>query len=62
MHNVLDACIPITWGSGRGLGPGIPEFFWPQIELAYRLVSLSQGPKNIIITTTIILSLNKIRK
>ncbi len=28
MHNVLDGCIYITWGSGRGLGPGIPEFFW----------------------------------
>ncbi len=26
MHNVLDACISITSGSGRGLGPGIPEF------------------------------------
>jgi hypothetical protein len=29
VHNVLDACISITWGSGRGLGPGIPEFFGP---------------------------------
>jgi hypothetical protein len=27
VHNVLDGCIYITWGSGRGLGPGIPEFF-----------------------------------
>ncbi len=27
VHNVLDVCISITWGSGRGLGPGIPEFF-----------------------------------
>ncbi len=26
---VLDACISITWGSGRGLGPGILEFFGP---------------------------------
>jgi hypothetical protein len=29
VHNVLDACISITWGSGRGLGPGILEFFGP---------------------------------
>ncbi len=29
MDNVLDGCIYITWGSGRGLGPGIPEFFGP---------------------------------
>ncbi len=27
VHNVLDACISITRGSGRGLGPGILEFF-----------------------------------
>ncbi len=29
VHNVLDACISITRGSGRGLGPGIREFFGP---------------------------------
>jgi hypothetical protein len=29
VHNVLDACISITWGNGRGLGPGILEFFGP---------------------------------
>jgi hypothetical protein len=29
VHNVLDACISITRGSGRGLGPGIQEFFGP---------------------------------
>jgi hypothetical protein len=23
VHNVLDVCISITWGSGRGVGPGI---------------------------------------
>jgi hypothetical protein len=23
VHNVLDACISITWASGRGMGPGI---------------------------------------
>jgi hypothetical protein len=28
-HDVLDACISITWGIGRGLGPGIPKFFGP---------------------------------
>ncbi len=26
MHNVFGACISITRGSGRGLGPGILEF------------------------------------
>ena len=36
MHNVLDGCIYITWGSVRGLDPGIPEFFRPQMKLAYR--------------------------
>jgi len=29
VHNVLEAWIYITWGSWRGLGPGIPEFFGP---------------------------------
>jgi hypothetical protein len=29
VHNVLDACISITRGSRRGLGPGIPEFLGP---------------------------------
>jgi hypothetical protein len=29
VHNVLDGYIYSTWGSGRGLGPGIPEFFGP---------------------------------
>ncbi len=29
VHNVLDACISIMWGSGRGLGPWIPDFFGP---------------------------------
>ncbi len=29
VHNVLDACISIIRASGRGLGPGIREFFGP---------------------------------
>jgi hypothetical protein len=29
MRNVLDVCISITRGSGRGLGPGIQEFLGP---------------------------------
>ena len=29
VHNVLEAWIYITWGSWRGLGTGIPEFFGP---------------------------------
>ncbi len=29
VHNVLDACISITWGSGKVLSPGIPKFFGP---------------------------------
>jgi hypothetical protein len=39
------ACISITRASGRGLGPGILEFFGPQMALAYRLDDISQGPK-----------------
>ncbi len=35
MHNVLDAFISITRGSGKGLGPGIREFFGP-CEMASR--------------------------
>ncbi len=35
VHNVLDACISIMRGSGRGLGPGIREFFGP-CEMASR--------------------------
>ncbi len=31
MH-VLDACISITWGSGRGLGPGILDFFFGPVK------------------------------
>ena len=26
VHTVLNACISITWGSGRGLGPGILKY------------------------------------
>ena len=29
VHNVLDACIYITWETRRGLGAGIPEFLGP---------------------------------
>ncbi len=46
VHNVLYSCISITRGSGRGLGPGILEFFGPQMALAYRIDAFSQGPKN----------------
>jgi hypothetical protein len=46
LHNVLYVCISITWASGRGLGTGILEFFWPQMALAYWLYAISQGPKN----------------
>ncbi len=41
VHNVLDACKTITWGSGRVLGPGILEFFRPQMALAYQLDAIS---------------------
>jgi hypothetical protein len=43
VHNVLDACISITGtcASGRGLGPGILDFFWPQMAFAYRLDAIS---------------------
>ncbi len=46
MHNVFDAARYITWASGRGMGPGNPELFWPQMALAYRLNAISQGPKD----------------
>ncbi len=36
----------ITRASGKGLGPGILDFFGPQMALAYRLDAISQGPKN----------------
>ncbi len=29
VHNVLDVCISITRESGRGLSPGIGDFFGP---------------------------------
>ncbi len=35
----------IIWASGRGLGPGILDFFGPQMTLAYWLDAISQGPK-----------------
>jgi hypothetical protein len=41
----LYACISISRASGRGLGPGILEFFGPQMALAYRLDAISQGSK-----------------
>ncbi len=41
VHNVLDGCVYITWGSGRGLGPGIPKFLGPvKWERADRRVPL----------------------
>ncbi len=29
MHNIVDACITLTWASGKGLGPENREFFGP---------------------------------
>jgi hypothetical protein len=46
VHNVLYACISITWASERGLGPEILKIFGPQMALAYRLDAISQGPNN----------------
>ncbi len=37
---------PLLGEVGRGLGLGIPKFFGPQMELANRLVPISQGPEN----------------
>ncbi len=40
VHNALDACISITRGSGRGLGPGILGFFgalWNGIEPVHKI-------------------------
>ncbi len=45
VHKFLDACIiSITWASGRGLGPGILEFFGPQMVLTYRLTGPNPLP------------------
>ncbi len=38
---------PLLGEVGGGLGPGIPEFFGPQMELAYQLGPISKGPKNL---------------
>jgi hypothetical protein len=35
VHNVLGACISITKASGRGLGPGIRDFFYPFISKVF---------------------------
>jgi hypothetical protein len=43
--------------SGRGLGTGIFEFFELQMELAYWLDAISQGPKNSRISRAILLPL-----
>jgi len=45
---IFDAGRSIIWASGRGLVPGSRnlQFFGPQMALAYRLDSISQGPKN----------------
>ncbi len=47
VHNVLDGCTYIMWGSGRGLGPGIPEFFGPQkfIRNQHQTVRCIKGHK-----------------
>jgi hypothetical protein len=37
----MRACISITRGSGRGLGPGILEFFWPCEVASSPLVTLT---------------------
>jgi hypothetical protein len=41
VQNVLDACISITRGSGRGLGPGIREFFGPCEVASSPMVTLT---------------------
>jgi hypothetical protein len=37
---------PLTWVTGRGMGPENHEFFGPQMTLAYRLVAILQGLNN----------------
>ncbi len=48
LHNVLDACISITRGSGRELGPGILEFFGP-ITVPWFLNQFVEFPRRSII-------------
>ncbi len=37
---------PLHGQVGGRLGPGILDYFGPQMALAYRLDAISQGPKN----------------
>jgi hypothetical protein len=43
---IFDACRYMTRASGRGWGNGNLKFFGPQMALAFRLDTISQGPKN----------------
>jgi hypothetical protein len=36
---------PLLGEVGGGWALEFPVFFWPQMELAYRLIPISQGPK-----------------
>ncbi len=43
---IFDACRSITLANVRRSNLGNLEFFEPQMALAYRLDTISQGPKN----------------
>jgi hypothetical protein len=45
MHNVLDACISITWESGRGLGPRNLEFLGTKWHSPICLMSFHRAQK-----------------
>ncbi len=45
---VLEACISITRGSGRGLGPGILEFFGPSSSCTQRELKWVLGHRSIV--------------
>ncbi len=47
VHNVLDAFISITRASGRGLGPGIREFFWAPWNGIEPIGECHLGPKKL---------------
>jgi hypothetical protein len=47
VYNALDACLSITWGSGRGLGPGISQVFWALWNGNEPIGEFHLGPKKL---------------
>jgi hypothetical protein len=47
VHNVLDACISITWTIGRGLGPGNLDFLGPKWHSLISLMPFHRAQKSL---------------